>query len=155
MQPINTKPTKFMELSKLAIEKEHKVRLNPNASFQVYCFPKTICEKRYNQFTSTVMFVCTTHNNLILRIDYEKLPQYNLRFITFPGKINRINNETISFYNDYFRIVIKPPQGLNKYISYSAGKVNEPDQYIQKFVNPFMIDEEEVPDDILNVIDYA
>ena len=156
MQPKNVKPTQFLEFSRIALEREHKVKLDPRTlNVQVYCFPKTINNKRFNEFTSSVMFVGAHHEGKLIRIDYENLSKYNLSFISFPGKINRPDNETFSFYTDYFRIIISPPSGLNRFVSYVASKqANEPDKYIQKFVTPFTVTEEEIPDDLLDDIDY-
>ena len=155
MQSENVRPTKFLEYSRIALEKEHKIRLDPRTfKVQVYCFPKTIHNKRYDMFTSSVMFICAIHNGNTLRIDYQNLLKYNLSFITFQGKIERMNGENFSFYSDYFRIVISPPSGINKFVKIVASKLsNLPEQYIQKFVTPFITPEEESPE-VLDDIDY-
>ena len=156
MQSENVRPTKFLEHSRIALEKEHGIRFDPRTfKVQVYCFPKTIHNKRYDMFTSSVMFICTIHNGNTLRIDYQNLLKYNLSFITFQGKIERLNGENFSFYSDYFKIIISPPSGLNKYVKIVSLKLkNLPDQYILKFVTPFIETDEEVFEDVLDDIDY-
>ena len=151
MQAQQVRPTKFLEDSRIAFEKTYNIKVPKDFQIQVYCFPKSMLNKKYHEFTAVVMFVFMKIGDQSYPIHYEHLSKHNLQYITFKGTIKLFQDKPINFFRDYFRVIISTPSGLNRYTKFYADKINEPVEYMDKYVNQFIKEEvEELPEDALD-----
>ena len=163
MQAQQVRPTKFLEDSKIAFEKTYNIKVPKDYQIQVYCFPKSMLNKKFHEFTAVVMFVYmkigdrpsdsenSKNSYQSYPIHYEHLAKHNLQYLTFKGTIKLFQDKPINFFRDYFRVIISTPSGLNRYTKFYADKINEPVDYMNKYVNQFIKEEvEELPEDALD-----